>query len=148
MVSYSAWELYVSDVKGKMDRGELRPDPEWQRGYIWNPKDEQKLIDSILRGIPIPKFYLTEEWDPRKNASVHFAVDGQQRLKAIHQFLLNKFPVEIQGKTYYFKDLDSATQKTITRYKLNGHYMTDYKQADINLLFQRLNSTGVKLTNM
>jgi 5-methylcytosine-specific restriction endonuclease McrA len=148
MVTYSYWELYVSDVKGKMERGELIPDPEWQRGYIWNQKDEQLLIDSILKGLPIPKFYLTEEYDAKKGVSIHYAVDGQQRLKAINRFLTNKFLIEINSEKYLFKDLDSETQKKITTYKLNGHYMTDYKQADINFLFQRLNSTGVKLTNM
>lgn len=148
MVDYNYWELYVSDVKGKMERGELIPDPDWQRGYIWGLKDEQLLIDSILRQLPIPKFYLTEEYDIKKGASIHYVVDGQQRLKAIHRFLANKFPIEIDGKEYYFKDLDSETQKKITTYKLNGHYMTNYTQADVNFLFQRLNRTGIKLTNM
>lgn len=148
MVSYGDWELYVSEIKGKTERGELIPDPDWQRGYIWKLKDEQLLVDSILRGLPIPKFYLTEEYNPKKGVSIHYAVDGQQRLKAIYKFLISKFPIEINGKQYYFKDLDSSTQKKITNYKLNGHYLRDYKQADVNFLFQRLNTTGFKLTNM
>jgi hypothetical protein len=148
MASYHDWELFLFDARGKVDRGELKPDPEWQRGYIWNIKDEQLLIDSILKGIPIPKFYLTEEWNPKKGVGVHFAVDGQQRLKAIYRFLSNKFSIEIQGKPYYFRDLDTKTQAKITKYKLNGHYMTDFTQEDITLLFKRLNSTGLKLTNM
>lgn len=148
MVDYKNWELYVSDIKGKISRGELIPDPEWQRGYIWKVKDEQLLIDSILTGLPIPKFYLTEEYDTKKGASIHYAVDGQQRLKAIYRFLNNNLSIKIGEKEYYFKDLDAETQKKITTYKLNGHYMTDYTQADINFLFQRLNRTGIKLTNM
>ncbi len=105
-------------------------------------------MDSILKGLPIPKFYLTQEYNKAKGASIHYAVDGQQRLKAIYRFLTNKFQVEIDGKSYYFRDLDNATQKRITVYKLNGHYMVDYKQSDITFLFQRLNRTGIKLTNM
>lgn len=148
MVSYDDWELHVSDLKGKMDRGELIPDPDWQRGYIWKLRDEQLLIDSVLRRMPIPKFYLTEEYNPKKGASVHYVVDGQQRLKAIHRFLDNKLTVDWSGEQRFFKDLDSETQQSITTYKLNGHYMRDYTQADINFLFQRLNRTGIKLTNM
>jgi 5-methylcytosine-specific restriction endonuclease McrA len=148
MVSYESWELSVSDIRGKMDRGELKPDPDWQRGYIWKPKDEQLLIDSILRGVPIPKFYLTVEYDPKKQADIHYAVDGQQRLTAIHRFLSNKFPIELKGKQYFFKDLDSATQQSITTYKFNGHALKNYEQSDVNFLFQRLNRTGIKLTNM
>ncbi|TET17182.1 MAG: DUF262 domain-containing protein [Dehalococcoidia bacterium] len=148
MVAYEDWVLEVSDIKGKLDRGELKPDPDWQRGYIWKLKDEQLLVDSILKGIPIPKFYLTVEYDPRKGANIYYAVDGQQRLTAVHRFLNNKFPVEIDEKQYLFRDLDSPTQERITTYKFNGHYLKNYAQADVNFLFQRLNRTGIKLTNM
>lgn len=150
MVKYGDWELRVHEIKGKIDRGELIPDPDWQRGYIWKLRDEQLLIDSIIRGMPIPKFYLTEEYDARKGASIHYAVDGQQRLKAIHRFLGSKFSIQIQieDREYFFKDLDRSMQQKITTYKLNGHYLEDFTQADINFLFQRLNRTGIKLTNM
>lgn len=148
MVKYDDWELKIHDIKGKMDRGELIPDPDWQRGYIWKLRDEQLLIDSIIRGMPIPKFYLTEEYDARKGASIHYAVDGQQRLKAIHRFLDNNFSIQIEAREYFFKDLDRSMQQKITTYKLNGHYLEDFTQADINFLFQRLNRTGIKLTNM
>lgn len=147
MARYSEWSLPVHDIKGKMDRGELIPDPDWQRGYIWSQKDEALLIDTIMRQMPMPKFYLTEEYDPRKGASIHYAVDGQQRLTAIRKFLSNKFPVEVGGSPYYFRDLDRQKQQGITTYKLSGHYMDDFTQADINFLFQRVNRTGVKLTN-
>ena len=148
MVTYSDWDLFVHEIKGKMDRGELIPDPDWQRGYIWNRRDEQLLVDSMMKGVPIPKFYLTEEYDAKKGVSIHYAVDGQQRLKAIYKFLNNEFPVEISGDLYYFKDLNAAQQQQITTYKFDGHYLQEYTQADINFLFQRLNSTGIKLTNM
>ncbi len=149
MPEYGNWELQVSDVKGKMDRGELIPDPEWQRGYIWSLKDEQYLIDSILNGMPIPKFYLTEQYDTKKAANIHHAIDGQQRLTAMHKFMSNRFAVVVpEAGEQYFKDMDLANQQKLTTYKLNGHFVRDYTQSDINFLFQRLNRTGVKLTNM
>ena len=148
MVTYDTWETNVSDIKGKMDRGEIIPDPDWQRGYIWKQKDEQLLMDSIQKGLPIPKFFLAREYDKKKGSMIHYVVDGQQRITAVYRFLTNKFPIEIDGKRYLFKDLDKKTQKEILSYKLNGHYMMDYKQNDINFLFQRLNRTTIKLTNM
>ena len=65
--------------------------------YIWKIKDEQLLIDSILKGIPIPKFYLTEEYSVKKGASIHYVVDGQQRLRAIYKFLNNKFSIAFKN---------------------------------------------------
>jgi len=44
--------------------------------------------------------------------------------------------------------LDIKTQERITFYKLNGHYMVNYTMSDVTFLFQRLNRTGIKLTNM
>ena len=148
MVKYGNWELRIHEISGKIDRGELIPDPDWQRGYIWKLKDEQLLIDSIIKGVPIPKFYLTEEYDATKEASIHYVVDGQQRIKAIHRFLDNKFSIQIEGKDCFFRDLGRSMQQKITTYKLNGHYLEDFTQPDINFLFQRLNRTGIKLTNM
>jgi hypothetical protein len=148
MVHYEFWELQVGQVKGAYDRKELIPDPEWQRGYIWDNQDEKLLIDSILRNIPIPKLYLTEEYDTKKGVSIHYVVDGQQRIKAIYGFLNNKYKIDFNGKECYFTDLDTKTQEKINIYKLNWHYMTDFAPTDVTFLFQRLNRTGVKLTNM
>jgi len=147
-ISYHRWDLRVHEIKGKFDRGELIPDPEWQRGYVWKEKDEKLLIDTILKEMPMPKFYLTEEYDPEKGASIHYVVDGQQRLRAIKKFLDNEFPIEINGREKYFRNLDRDTQEKITSYELSGHYLKNATQKDINFLFQRLNTTGVKLTNM
>jgi uncharacterized protein with ParB-like and HNH nuclease domain len=148
-VSYNDWELRVHEIKGKFERGELILDPEWQREYVWNQKDEKLLIDSILRGVPIPKFFLTEEYDTEKGASIHYVIDGQQRLTAIKKFLNNDFTVSFdEDKERRFIDMDKETQEKITTYKLNGHYLRNASQADINFLFQRLNTTGARLTNM
>jgi len=34
--------------------------PEWQRGDVWNMERQQQLIDSILRGWKLPKFYFVK----------------------------------------------------------------------------------------
>ena len=148
MVEYHPWNLIVGEVPGKWERGEIIPDPEWQRGYIWKPKDERLLIDSILRGVPIPKLYLTQDWDSEKETVVHNVIDGQQRLTALQRFLTNKFTIEFDGKEYYFKDLDKSKKEKITKYTLDGHFLTDYTLLDITFLFERLNRTGIKLSNM
>lgn len=76
-------------------RGLLFPNPEYQRGLTWDPHQQQKLIDSMLRGYPLPKFYMhrieevVEELDMRNKRWE--IVDGQQRLNAIDQFMRGKF---------------------------------------------------------
>jgi 5-methylcytosine-specific restriction endonuclease McrA len=148
MPKYDDWSLDVSDLKTKRENSEIIPDAEWQRGYIWDVEDEKLLIDSILLGLPIPKFFLTKEWNAEKQKSIHYVVDGQQRIGAIYRFLTNEYSIKLDGKEYKFKDLKTDVQQKISNYKLTGHYMTEYKQEDITFLFKRLNSTGVKLTSI
>ena len=58
--------------------------PIWQRGPAWKPARQVLLIDSILRGMDIPKVYLRRL--SAKAAYRYDAVDGQQRLRAIWEF--------------------------------------------------------------
>lgn len=61
----------------------INAQPEYQRGEVWSEQKKSLLIDSILRGIDIPKVYLRV-----LNNSIHkYEVsDGQQRLNAIFSF--------------------------------------------------------------
>ncbi|MES0100643.1 SIR2 family protein, partial [Mesorhizobium sp. M0019] len=58
--------------------------PQWQRGPAWKTPRQVLLIDSILRGMDIPKVYLRARAGDVVYS--HDAVDGQQRLRAIWQF--------------------------------------------------------------
>ncbi|WP_352631184.1 DUF262 domain-containing protein [Mesorhizobium sp. M0496] len=63
------------------ERENINLNPQWQRGPAWKPPRQVLLVDSILRGMDIPKVYLRV----RNGDAVftHDAVDGQQRLRAL-----------------------------------------------------------------
>lgn len=61
--------------------------PEWQRGEVWDELRKKNLIDSILRGWKLPKFYFV-----RLNDEDYEVVDGQQRLTAIYEFFCKHTP--------------------------------------------------------
>lgn len=63
--------------------GVLDLNPSYQRDTVWSNGDSQLLIDSILRGIPIPSIILTEVGADR----TYQIVDGKQRLTAILRFV-------------------------------------------------------------
>src|SRR3989338_3746144 len=85
----------------------IDPKPEYQRSPVWSRKQKQLLIDTILRDLDIPKFYLRDLTDGQYESEV---VDGQQRLRAIWGFRKGEFSlakdadpvngVEIAGLTY------------------------------------------------
>jgi hypothetical protein len=59
--------------------------PAWQRGPAWKEGRRVLLIDSILRSMDVPKIYLRKL--PAGGLFDYEAVDGQQRLRAIWDFV-------------------------------------------------------------
>ena len=62
--------------------GDLDVDPIYQRDLVWNNKDSQKLINSILLGIPLPSIILHEI-----NDGEYQIIDGKQRITSILKFI-------------------------------------------------------------
>ncbi len=74
----------------------IRPNPEYQRGSTWRLRQQQLLIDSVLRGYPLPRFYFQKKTsnDVLGNTQVSLdVIDGQQRLIALSQFREGKWPL-------------------------------------------------------
>ena len=94
-----AWEEQVADdepspprpVRAKAEvwpiqslaHGRLNLTPSYQRGDVWNNTDRSALIESILRGIPLPSIILLRNPAPKPRD----VVDGKQRLTAILRFV-------------------------------------------------------------
>lgn len=74
------------------DRPSINLNPTWQRGAAWKPPRKVLLIDSILRGMDIPKVYLRKL--PANGAHHYDAVDGQQRIRAIWEFRSGDFSLD------------------------------------------------------
>lgn len=86
-VSATADTWRISDFTGK----KLNLTPSYQRGDVWGATARQMLIESILRGIPLPSVILLRPADP---SQPHEVVDGKQRLTAILRFV-GKHPLAI-----------------------------------------------------
>ncbi len=73
----------IQDFAGQAQRHQLELNPTYQRDFVWSNSDSQMLIESILRGIPLPSIILA-----RVSTSQRFQiVDGKQRLTAILRFM-------------------------------------------------------------
>jgi hypothetical protein len=125
----------------RRDRYEI---PDWQRTKVWPAKKKQLLIDSILRGWRLPKFYFV------KNGADFFeVVDGQQRLDAIYSFFANELALsEESAKEFggqYYKDLDSQLSDTFDDYEIDYDEISDTNEVELKTFFQRL-QLGLQLT--
>jgi hypothetical protein len=87
----SADEVAPEPVTAKADvwhifqltKKKLNLAPSYQRGDVWRTGDRQALIESILRGIPLPSLILLRTG----GSAPHDVVDGKQRLTAILRFV-------------------------------------------------------------
>jgi len=125
-------------------KNKINPKPQYQRGSVWSEANKQLLIDSIFRGYDIPKIYLRVVSDPSYEYEV---VDGQQRLRALWDFMDNKFALgeesndlpefgDLSGK--YFKDFSGAQQDALTSFPLAIVEIRDASENEIRELFLRL----------
>lgn len=129
---------------------DINPNPTYQRSEVWDLDQKQLLIDSILRKIDIPKIYLREI---KNSKYIYEIIDGQQRMKAIWDFLNNRFPlsgkaeeIEIRGKLYeasekLYEELEPSIKiERIHKYNLNVVIVSDAAEDEIADLFYRLNN--------
>ena len=95
-------------------RDDINPNPDYQRLMVWRLEHKQLLVDTILRGYDIPKFY----WKEKPNDQFD-VIDGQQRIKTIWDFYDNKYklakniePIEDENVSEkYYKELPLKIKK-------------------------------------
>jgi hypothetical protein len=132
----------LDKIYKRRDRYEI---PEWQRGEVWDTAKKQQLIDSILRGWKLPKFYFV-----RLDENEYEVVDGQQRLTAIYEFLGNELPLndstaEEFGGLFY-KDLPQGAADAFDDFEIEFDLIEDAEEEELRQFFQRLQE-GLPLTS-
>ena len=85
----------IKELVEASDSKVLTVNREYQRGAVWKQPQQKRLIDSVLRGYPLPMIYLLrKQHEFRGERSTSYEViDGQQRINAMSEFFNNKFPL-------------------------------------------------------
>ena len=146
--------------------GKFLVNRQYQRKLVWTRDEKRKLIDSILKGYPIPLILLATE--TTSDGSRTFEIlDGMQRLNAIFEFIENQF--DLDGRYFNLQELSRANQ----RFE-EGHFerpsdkiellsgeqcsnfvdytlaVTEFPSTDqeaVNDVFGRINAYGRRLSN-
>lgn len=84
-VSAKADTYRISDFVAQAYGGKLNLTPSYQRGDVWGTGARQLLIESVLRGIPLPSVILLKPSDGQ--SQLYEVVDGKQRLTSILRFV-------------------------------------------------------------
>jgi uncharacterized protein with ParB-like and HNH nuclease domain len=154
----------VSDFLSWHKMGSLQLNPNFQRRSVWKKGAKSFLIDTIIRGYPIPIIFIREkQTDVFKLEPIRDVVDGQQRLRTLISYIMPKslkdynvdkdeFTIskshnkELANKK--FDDLERDIKQQILDYQFSVNVIpADVEDRDIYQIFARMNSTGLKLNN-
>jgi hypothetical protein len=121
--------------------------PEWQRGKVWNRAKKQKLIDTILRGWKLPKFYFLKNSDNPEEFEV---LDGQQRLTTIFEFFDDELPLSPSSAEEFgaelYTNLPSDVSDKFDDFEIEYDEIEDASEDEQREFFQRLQE-GLPLTS-
>lgn len=131
------------------ERKELTLAPYFQRRRVWSEKAKSYLIDTVLRGLPMPPVYMRQRIDPKTRKTIREVIDGQQRLATILEFLDDGLKVsKVHNETYgglFFSELPPDVQDDILQYVISTNLILSSRDEDALNVFARLNTYVVKL---
>jgi Protein of unknown function DUF262 len=121
--------------------------PPYQREDTWEPERKSRFIESLLMGLPIPFLFFWERAEGKLEI-----VDGSQRLRTIHQFILGDLTIEeldvltsLEGMK--FRDLPLSRQRKINNRSIRGIVLNEHADEQARFeIFDRIN-TGSKIAN-
>ena len=113
--------------------------PPYQRNPVWSADAQRELIGTILRGWPMPNFFMLHRPD-----GVWEMVDGQQRARTIFGFYRG---VLSGPDDRYFGDLFAAkSDQGFLDYQISVTVLSDIQQGEaIEKFYALVNSTGLRL---
>jgi len=120
----------------------------FQRREVWKTTPKVYLVDSILRGMPIPKMYFRTLVDAETQSSVREVIDGQQRLQAIFQFADNDLRLSAHAREFAglrYRDLDSEQKEQFLSYTFAAEQLINADDNDVLEVFARINTYNVSL---
>lgn len=141
--------LQINDIIEWYTKNELIISPKYQRNSVWNIKAKSYLIDTILRGLPMPPIFMRQKIDVSTRKTYREIIDGQQRLRAITEFANDKFSIlkshnAIYGGKYY-SDLDNDSKANFLEYEFFAEIINEDDDTVIYDMFARLNTNNCVL---
>ena len=123
--------------------------PDFQRRSVWSDNPKSYLMDTIVRGKPIPKVIMRQILNPTTKQSIREVVDGQQRLRTILSFLSDGFQISKKHNSelgaVFYSQLDENIQEDILTYEISADLLVNMSNSDVLDVFSRLNSYSVIL---
>lgn len=138
------------DLLAWHESGGLELSPKFQRRPVWNSVSRSFFIDSLLRGYPIPPIHV-RLGVTRGGTALREVIDGQQRLRAVFDFIGGKFRLtrtldaEWAGKK--FAELSEDDANRLRMYKFHAFQYDSIPDTVVLEIFARMNTYSVGLNS-
>jgi len=147
MKNFDSRPYSIADFLEWHNNNQLELSPDYQRRSVWSQSAKSYLIDTIVRGKPVPKILITQKL--LGSRQIRTVVDGQQRLRAILEFINGDFKISrAHNKTfagYSFEMLPEDNRNDFLQYELGVDVLYDMSFEDILDIFARINTYTVTL---
>jgi hypothetical protein len=146
-----ATQFTVADYCKGMTRNEIIVNREYQRSdKVWPAAARSYLIETILKGFPVPKLYLYQITDVKSRETHKEIVDGQQRSMAIwgfykDQFKIGKLAENEETRNRRYSELDEDSKRAFLSYAIDADVFVSATPAEVVEVFRRMNSYTVPL---
>lgn len=149
MKAFDVRAYSISDFAEWYNDNKLDLSPDFQRRSVWSSSAKAFLADTIIRGKPFPKIILMQEF--KNGKTIRVVVDGQQRLRAIFDFINDGIKIsrahnkEHAGKT--FSQLPEEVREDFLQYEVGCDVLNSAPLNDLLDIFARINRYTVKLNS-
>ena len=163
--SVTKTQYKVSDFLNWQKSGLLVLSPKFQRRSVWRPGAKSYLLDTIIKGYPIPIIFLREQkTDLTTLQHKREVVDGQQRIRTFLSFIdpsslgnlyspaRDAFEIkkahnkDLSGKA--FDELPADIRQSILDYEFSVQVLpSSIDDRQVIQIFARMNATGFKLNS-
>lgn len=152
MKSFDSRAYSINDFLEWKKNNQLELNPRFQRRSVWSENAKSYLMDTIIRGKPIPKIFIRQKLNATTKSSIREVVDGQQRLRTILAYMDDGFQINKKHNSQYgglfFSQLgtvDGDIQANILNYEISVDLLVNLPDSEILDVFGRLNSYAVVL---
>jgi hypothetical protein len=137
------------DFRGWRRLKSLEITPKFQRRSVWNRAARSYLIDTLILGFPVPPIYIRVVQSEDGLKSIREIVDGQQRIRALLEFIEGGYTLAKSIKSPYanqlFSDLPDEIKNKILYYSFITEQFYGISDEEVLAVFARLNTNSVRL---
>ncbi len=128
--------MKIKELYEQINSGRIISDIDLQREIVYDSERQRLVIDSLVRGIPLPAFYFWQNEDGTLET-----LDGKQRIEAVKKFYHNE--LEYEGNIY--KTTAPEIQRQIDEAEI-CEIICSGNEILKREIFRRINTLGIPLS--